>query len=51
LQTETKNNKKEEGGEDGFFKKLTNTIINNLQVKVKNVHIRYEDLSEEKVSL
>ena len=27
------------------MEKLTETIINNLQVKIENVHVRYEDVT------
>ncbi|XP_064629495.1 intermembrane lipid transfer protein VPS13A-like isoform X5 [Lineus longissimus] len=36
-------NDDEKGEDPGFFEKLGATIINNIQVFVKNIHIRYED--------
>lgn len=36
--------------DQGFFEKLTETILNNLQVEIKNVHFRYEDTSNPIVS-
>lgn len=33
-------------GNDTFLNRLTETVINNLQVKIQNVHIRYEDRSD-----
>lgn len=33
----------EEASQGGFFSAVTQTVINNIQVKVRNVHIRYED--------
>ena len=47
--TTTTEKKSDESGDPGFMKKLTDTIVNNLQVKVKDVHIRYEDLTDENV--
>ncbi|KAG1650405.1 Vacuolar protein sorting-associated protein 13C [Nymphon striatum] len=32
----------------GFFERLTATIVNNLQIAVRNVHIRYEDVVTDK---
>ncbi|KAL0477092.1 vacuolar protein sorting protein VPS13 [Acrasis kona] len=29
----------------GFVSRLTETVVNNLQVRIKNVHIRYEDFT------
>eukprot|EP01080_Neovahlkampfia_damariscottae_P010721 gene10721-3341_t len=45
LQKEKNENKKQNINNEGLIKKLTNTIINNVQVTIKNVHIRYEDVS------
>lgn len=36
--------------DQGFFDKLIETILNNLQVEIKNVHFRYEDTSNPSVS-
>jgi vacuolar protein sorting-associated protein 13A/C len=44
IKAEEKKETQENHGES-LFKKLTNTIINNIQVTVNNVHIRYEDVS------
>lgn len=40
--------KKEEKQGDTFVSRLTETILNNLQVEISNVHIRYEDGSNPK---
>ena len=32
----------------GFLEKLTETVINNLQVRINNIHVRYEDPSDQK---
>lgn len=37
---------KKSGGDDGFVSRLTETVINNLQVHINNVHVRYEDPSD-----
>lgn len=43
-ETEGENEKqKKDKKSESFFSKLTQTIINNLQVIVRNVHARYED--------
>jgi len=46
LKTETEGGnekQKKDKKSESFFSKLTQTIINNLQVIVRNVHVRYED--------
>jgi len=37
---------KDEKKDDGFISKLTETVVNNLQVIIKSVHFRYEDNSD-----
>jgi vacuolar protein sorting-associated protein 13A/C len=49
IKAEEKKETQENQGES-LLKKLTNTIINNIQVTVNNVHIRYEDVSVPNVS-
>ena len=34
---------KEEEGNDGFISQLTTKIVDNLQVSIKNIHLRFED--------
>lgn len=43
-----KQNKKEETEkkDPGFLAKLTETVVNNVQIRVQNVHLRYEDFSD-----
>jgi hypothetical protein len=36
----------EEKKGNGFIARLTETIINNLQVRINNVHVRYEGMSK-----
>ena len=38
-----KENQKAGAEEAGFFDKLIETIINNLSIKVENIHVRYQD--------
>jgi hypothetical protein len=45
------NEKKKDKKNDGFMSKLSETIINNIQIKIKNVHFRYEDLSDKNVKI
>ena len=50
LKSEKKKSQENKKGEEskndpGFMEKLTETIINNLQVKIENVHVRYEDVT------
>ncbi|KAL0481836.1 vacuolar protein sorting protein 13A [Acrasis kona] len=35
--------KQEAKGDQGYISRLTEDIVNNIQVKIKNVHFRYED--------
>jgi vacuolar protein sorting-associated protein 13A/C len=53
LKNEKKKDLEKKTGEEkqndpGFMEKLTETIINNLQVKIENVHVRYEDVTNSK---
>jgi vacuolar protein sorting-associated protein 13A/C len=44
--------KEEKKSEDsGFIAKLTETVVNNLQVLIKNVHFRYEDTTDINVKI
>lgn len=43
---EEKSEKDDKKKDDGFVSRLTETVINNLQVHIENVHIRYEDTSD-----
>jgi hypothetical protein len=43
---EEKKDNEEKKKDDGFVSKLTETVVNNLQIKIKNVHFRYEDISD-----
>lgn len=43
--------KKKENLHPHFISKLAETIINNLQVKINNIHIRYEDAMETSVCI
>ncbi|EFC37423.1 predicted protein [Naegleria gruberi] len=49
-QTEETNekNEKNEKKQEGFVSRLTETIINNLQIEINNIHVRYEDDSDER---
>jgi vacuolar protein sorting-associated protein 13A/C len=38
-----KNEKTKDNSEEGYFSKLVMKIIDNLQITIKDIHIRYED--------
>ncbi|KAI8144971.1 hypothetical protein BJV82DRAFT_536853 [Fennellomyces sp. T-0311] len=38
-----KGEQKEDEGNDGFISQLTTKIVDNLQVSIKNIHLRFED--------
>lgn len=46
-QKDQTNEKQQENS--GFFSSLTETIVNNIQIKIKNVHVRYEDYFDSEV--
>eukprot|EP00761_Pharyngomonas_kirbyi_P013510 gb/GECH01013539.1/.p1 GENE.gb/GECH01013539.1/~~gb/GECH01013539.1/.p1 ORF type:complete len:3191 (+),score=691.51 gb/GECH01013539.1/:1-9573(+) len=41
---ESSQEQKDNESSDGFISQLTETIINNLQIVIRNVHVRYEDV-------
>ena len=50
LEEKNKKTKEETEKKDpGFIARLTETVINNVQIRVHNVHLRYEDFSDTSV--
>jgi vacuolar protein sorting-associated protein 13A/C len=43
LEDEEEESAQQGQGEAGYFTKMQNAIINNIQVEIQNVHLRYED--------
>lgn len=41
--TEEKNNPQEEAKNDNFMNQLVSKIVDNLQISLNNIHVRYED--------